>query len=229
MLICWNNFIIFLVFLTIYIVIDLLLGKYVNGKYYLLHFINNMIVVYYTYLDTIMIYVDYYTNILLDASEMPIIITVALHIYHIILYYKTLRFDDWLHHILMIFILIPLSIYLNAGILLNHGLFFLTGLPGGIDYLLLFLNRNKIVSKIFEKKINTSLNLWIRCPGCIAHTVLSFLCISLRYKTTIVSNFQLYLSFFAAFLVYWNGIYFLNQVVSNYAINQYLIDNKKNK
>ncbi len=227
MLICWNNFLIFLCFLMIYVIIDLLLGKYVKGKYYLLHFINNMIVVYYTYLDTIFIYVDYYNNILLDASEMPIIITVALHIYHIVLYYNSLRFDDWLHHILMIFILIPLSIYLDAGILLNHGLFFLTGLPGGIDYLLLFLNRNNFILKITEKRINTKLNLWIRCPGCIAHTVLSILCISLRCQIGVVTNIQLFLSFFAAFIVFWNGIYFLNQVVSNYAINQYLLDNKK--
>jgi hypothetical protein len=227
MLICWNNFFIFSVILFFYIIIDLLLGKYVKGKYYLLHFINNIIVVYYTYKDTILIYVDFNNYILNDGSEMPIIITVALHIYHIILYYNILRFDDWLHHILMIFILLPLSIYLDAGILLNHGLFFLTGLPGGIDYFLLFLNRNNIISKITEKKINTKLNLWIRCPGCISHTVLSILCISIRYKTEVVDQFQLFLSFFSAFLVYWNGIYFLNQVVSNYATNQYILNNNK--
>ena len=112
MFITIQNFIIFISALISYILIDFLLGDLIKGKYYFLHFINNMMVVYYTIFDVFNVYLD------LD-------------------YYNKLRFDDWLHHILMIFILAPLSVFLNAGCLINHALFFLTGLPGGIDYLLL--------------------------------------------------------------------------------------------
>ena len=53
-------------------------------------------------------------------------------------YYNKLKFDDYLHHGLMVFVALPLGIYLNSGSLLDHGYFYLTGPPGGINYLLLF-------------------------------------------------------------------------------------------
>jgi len=225
MLITIQNFIIFIVTLISYIIIDFLLGDLIKGKYYFLHFINNMMVVYFTIGDVFNVYIDldYYINIPLNFA--PLIITISLHLYHIILYYNKLRFDDWLHHILMIFILAPLSVFLKAGSLINHALFFLTGLPGGIDYLLLFLNRNHLISKIFEKKINCFLNLYIRCPGCIAHTVLGILTISKKIQNEHLNLFHIVLAFIACSITYWNGIYFMNQVVQNYAIHQY-INNK---
>ena len=43
------------------------------------------------------------------------------------------------HHILMIGIALPIGWFVDSKSLLGYSLFFTTGLPGGIDYFLLFL------------------------------------------------------------------------------------------
>ena len=63
-------------------------------------------------------------------------IIAALHIYHI-LAYQPLNAVDWTHHILMVVITLPLAYGMQPGPLLNHGAFFASGLPGGLDYLML--------------------------------------------------------------------------------------------
>ena len=51
----------------------------------------------------------------------------------IVVYLKKMRFDDWLHHIIMMFAF-PLAMATDPGSLLNHAMFYLTGLPGAINY-----------------------------------------------------------------------------------------------
>tara|TARA_B100001287_G_C22637790_1_gene508505 strand:- start:843 stop:1316 length:474 start_codon:yes stop_codon:yes gene_type:complete len=150
-------------------------------------------------------------------------LTFGLHIYHTIWYFKKLRFDDWMHHILSVGIALPLSMATHAGCLLGHSLFYLSGLPGMIDYFLLFLTRNKIIKRIVEKSINSNLNLWLRCPGCIAHSTLTLVGFNMLEDHQL-SAYGRNTSIITAIIVFWNGIYFMNQVVVNYA----LIVNKKN-
>ena len=214
----------FLIYLSIFILSDKILGNKVEGKYYLIHFINNFFITFYTYQNIIDCFSDVFNYSKYITNPQTILITIALHLYHVIVYFDKLRFDDWLHHILMIAIVIPLSIYLNVGSLLGLGLFFLTGLPGGIDYFLLFLVKNKIIDKLLEKKINTYLNIWVRCPGCIVHATMCAM-ILIKNKESL-SYISLFGGITCMSLIFWNGVYFMNQVVQNYAINLYL--NKKN-
>ena len=93
-------------------------------------------------------------------------------------------------------------------------LFFTTGLPGLIDYTLLFLQRNNIINKYFEKKVNTFLNLWIRAPGCIMNTMMIMMNIITNYNQ--LTNSELYSGIIMMSLVYWNGIYFMGQVLTDY-------------
>jgi len=213
----------FFLYLLIFIVSDKILGDKVEGKYYLIHFINNLFITFYTYPNVIDSFVDLFNYANYVTNPQTVIITVALHLYHVIVYFKKLRFDDWLHHILMIAIVIPISVSMNVGCLLGLGLFFITGLPGGIDYLLLFLVRNKIIDKLLEKKINTYLNIWIRCPGCIIHSTMSTM-VLLRIAPKL-SYLSLLGCFSCMAIIFWNGIYFMNQVVQNYAINNYIKNN----
>lgn len=186
----------------------------INGIYYLIHFINNMIITYLTYYDVILSYTDIINFDKHNTSLLPTVMTFSLHAYHTAIYYKKFRFDDWLHHILMCIVALPIAVLANGGILLNHSLFYLTGLPGGIDYFLLFLQRNNFINKITEKKINNYINLWLRCPGCIIHAGLTMVLYSLRGNefTYLQSCFAL----ITGLITYWNGIYFMNQVVVNY-------------
>lgn len=199
---------------------DYLMKKFnIEGRYYANHATANAVVVYNTFTHMLSSY-----NIMLPLSNLLSLYTAkyvvyGLHLYHIIIYNNKLRKDDWLHHILMIGVALPLTEFIPQNNIIGHCLFFTTGLPGMIDYFLLFLVRNNIIKKQTEKMINCKLNLWIRCPGCIMNVTLSIVSMMLYYN--MMSRNQLIFGSIILSTVYWNGIYFMNQVVSDY--NKYHI------
>lgn len=202
--------------------LDLYLNKYFKNNYYLLHSLSNIIITYYTINDVLLTYTDFHNSLYQPIDYLPIIITYSLHIYHIINYFQKLMFDDWLHHILMCGIALPIGTLSNSGRLLNHSLFYLTGPPGAINYLLLFLNRNGYIQKSTQKKYNYFLNLWIRAPGCIIHSSLTLIIAYQNYLTII----QLFSIIITNILTFWNGIYFMDKVVQDYALHKHYIKNK---
>ena len=205
----------FLFYCVFYIGIDYSLGERLKGKYYLIHSLNNLYVMYLTYNDLYVSYADLYNYNIYPKNIDATIITFSLHFYHLVYYFDKLRFNDWLHHILMIVFALPLSMVVNGGCLVGHSLFFTTGLPGCIDYFMLFLVRNKWMKRINEKKYNNYINLWIRSPGCTSHAVLTtIIMLNNKDNLTILEKLSGMLS---SLLVYWNGIYFMNQVVVNYS------------
>ena len=104
----------------------------------------------------------------------------------------------------------------HTGRLINYSLFFTTGLPGMIDYFLLFFVKNNKIDTMVEKKMNSWINLWIRCPGCTSHAVLTLLVYNIYNKTLLSSNFERCGYIFTAAITYWNGIYFMNKVIISY-------------
>lgn len=213
-----------LVYIMTFIGLDVLFEKkLLEGRYYLVHSICNSFIIYFTLSDVYATYFDFGNFYNYPMNYRAAMLTFGLHLYHTIWYFKKLRFDDWLHHILSVGIALPLSMATHAGSLLGHSLFYLTGLPGMIDYFLLFLNRNGLIKKNTEKQINCFLNLWIRCPGCITHSALTMVGFNML-DNGIITQYGKNTSIITALIVFWNGIYFMNQVVVNYAI----INNKKN-
>lgn len=187
----------------------------IEGRYYMNHFIGNMIIVYYTFNSMVLSYNNkalHVNNDLIDSSRN---IIYGIHLYHIVWYYNKLRFEDWLHHILMCGIALPLTLLFYHNNLIGHSFFFINGLPGGIDYLLLFMVRNNIIDRMIEKKVNLYINLWLRCPGCIS-TVSLIICEIVNTNTLLY--YQLVSSIIITCTIYWNGIYFMEKVVSNYAL-----------
>jgi hypothetical protein len=63
---------------------------------------------------------------------------IAFHLSHIVCEFRTLTAVDWGHHLLSSVGSGSLNIYYTYGPLLNFALFFATGLPGGIDYFLMY-------------------------------------------------------------------------------------------
>jgi hypothetical protein len=181
-----------------------------QGIYYLLHFFHNIIMVFLTFPDVVHTFTDFHNLETYPANMNAALLCKSLHLYHCICYWRKFRMDDWLHHILMIGIALPIGMYFDTTPFLGYSLFFTTGLPGGIDYLLLFLNRNGWVSKRTEKEVNTRLNVWIRSPGCISHA--AFVTAAMLSGETL-DFWKRGLGFFPAVLTYWNGQYFMNQVV----------------
>lgn len=185
-----------------------------KGRYYIVHSLANAAIVALSIQDVISIYKNPYAS--MDESTTALwssSITYSVHFYHFASYYKTFRFDDWLHHILMIFVALPLAGYFGSLKLLSHSLFYTTGLPGMIDYALLSLVRNNKIQRFTEKSVNRLLNIMIRCPGCVIHSYLTLLLV--QEVTTPVEQ---YIGVITGLLVYWNGVYFMDQVVGNYYI-----------
>jgi hypothetical protein len=201
---------------------DILLN-YTNlqGIYYLIHTFHNALIVYSTYNDVLISFTD-----LQNISSYPInyeatSLVFALHFYHIIRYWNKLNFEDWLHHITMIFIALPLAIALEAGPFLGFSLFFTTGLPGGINYFFLFLVRNGWMPRLTEKGINHTIQVWIRSPGCVGQAM-----ISLAYIFSFDTSLWMKLfGSLSSLLVLWNGQYFMDRVVSNWAIENFVAKN----
>lgn len=184
---------------------------HLEGIYYAVHSIHNAIIVYSTLPEVVVSLTDLPAAIHRPVNLFALQICAALHIYHILYYYKKFRFDDWLHHILMIGIALPIGGIVPSGTMLGFSLFFTTGLPGGVDYALLFLTRNLWLNRETEKRINTWLNVWIRSPGCVAQATLSI--VALNMNAAVLSTAEWYSGLVAGLLNYWNGQYFMQQVV----------------
>ena len=118
----------------------------------------------------------------------------------------------------------PIGVYLPSSTLLGFSLFFTTGLPGGIDYFLLFLVRNNMLNPLIEKRINTWLNVWIRSAGCAAHAafVIAYT-YNQQSQNQLENNLKFYASIVTACLTYWNGQYFMERIVSDYARRTFVV------
>jgi hypothetical protein len=197
--------------------IDKILSDYtrLEGIYYLIHSLHNAAIVYLTGTEVVNSLTNF--NYIQNSPQniLALELVFALHCYHIIRYWQKLRYDDWLHHILMIGIALPIGWATESHSLLGYNLFFTTGLPGGIDYVLLFLVRNGLMQKEIEKNVNAYINTWIRSPGCISHATLTIL-----FMSTTIEHFSInwWGGMIVATLTFWNGQYFMRQVVENNAL-----------
>ncbi len=200
--------------------IDYILQKFkIEGRFHFNHMICNSMVVYNTFSSMLL---SYNISSVINQEQLSSLYTAkviiySLHLYHTLLYYRYLRRDDWIHHILMIGVVLPLTEIVPQNHIISHGLFFTTGLPGLIIQFLLFLNRNNIINKYIEKRINAFVHLWIRAPGCIMNNCMSLMAVY-NYQLT---NYQLYGGIIIGSLVFWNGVYFMGQVVSDYTRHIY--------
>ena len=174
-----------------------------NKPYYAVHVIHNLAIVALTAPDVI----DAFNFVESDINWIAIILCYALHIYHIIDYHTVFRFDDWIHHGLMLGLVLPAGCISvpNVGALIGANLFFTTGLPGAISYGLLFAERNTLITRPRTQAINKVVHLWIRAPGCVAQATLAVV-----YMLNMDSPIFFYV---IPALTAWNGLYFMEQAI----------------
>jgi len=211
----------FLVSLSSFLVLDTLLNAFqIQGVYYFVHAFHNALVVYSTYGEVISTFTDFDNVGNSPSNYYAAELVFALHMYHCIRYWRKFRMDDWLHHILMVVVALPIGITVPSGKLLGFSLFFTTGLPGGIDYFLLFLTRNGLLRRELEKKVNTFLSTWVRAPGCVAQAALTFAYSGMHNSVVVQNSLYIFLAYLTAFLNYWNGMYFGAQVIYDAGMRQ---------
>jgi hypothetical protein len=145
------------------------------------------------------------------ASKWPVIITNSLHLYHCLAF--SLSADELFHHALFIPTIGAMGQYFSWGALQGAIGTQLSGLPGGIDYLMLVLVKHNRVNVMAQKRLSASLNVYLRGPII---TILSFILLqSYLYKrTTVPLAFGLLVMGTAAF----NALYYTKQSVANFAL-----------
>lgn len=142
------------------------------------------------------------------TSSNSYAVVAAGHLYHMFAF-KNLKYMDWLHHITMIFITLPWTVYWMP----NKGAVFaiagLSGLPGGIDYVLCLLAKLEKISWNMEKKWNNVIQVWIRTP---------WLLFSCAWGWAFLMAGQAHCATAISFVfVFWNACFFMNDTLrSNY-------------
>lgn len=192
-------------------VIDsIIASERLHKPYYGVHVVHNLLIVSLTAPDVWNSFARFNTLHHYAPNNPATILCYALHLYHVMYYWRAFRFDDWLHHGLMVGVALPLAQQLRAGPLLGANLFFTTGLPGAISYGLLFANRNDWIDSLTTKRWNAATNLWIRAPGCIVQATLALLTIFTMQR---VYTDQMIATVLIAALTAWNGLYFMQQSI----------------
>jgi hypothetical protein len=131
-----------------------------------------------------------------------------------VFYWKTIAFDEKVHHFILVFLLIPLTWIYYTNIC-DFAMFFMTGLPGGITYLLLFLKNLGLIETKTEKKISKHLNMWIRAPGCVITSYIIYLnYINGSFSSdNFMNKLAVGLSIVGSL---WNGMYFASTIIESY-------------
>lgn len=148
------------------------------------------------------------TGFNLNAS----IIVMALHLYHLLMF-KIKKGDILMHHIVMMLVLlIPFWNEHNNTFLMftDYSLFFLCGLPGGIDYYLMHMCYTGKIQKTMEKYINTLLNAYIRAPGILYGAFYIYR----RYMNHHHIPFSYMIAVLLTFM--WNAQHFFKEVAISY-------------
>lgn len=107
------------------------------------------------------------TSIFGTGTNFPLVMIIAVHVYHMVIF-DDLSSADYFHHLMFIPTMgIPGMLY-KWGPAQSFLCFFISGLPGGIDYAALALNKmGWINDRSLIKKIGALQNSWIRWPGII--------------------------------------------------------------
>lgn len=187
--------------------------------YYAVHTLHNAAIVALTASDVR----DSFLQLPMPMNWTAVQLCYALHLYHTALYWRTFRYDDWLHHITMMVVALPLGCATGtavgvgtaagvgtAGPLIGFSLFFTTGLPGGVSYAALWAERNGWIGRAAEKNTNRLMNVWIRAPGCVAQAALT---VASVLSQPAIPQWQVVIGCVDAAFVAWNGLYFMQQAV----------------
>jgi hypothetical protein len=213
-----ENILIFLIsFCFMYLIKNTFLKNYnFTVAYFMLHFIINFIITCMCLPYFLTLFKDpngidsEYTEYMYIQYTFPILN--ALHSYHLYNSYKNINYDEVIHHIIT-YVFWILNIHLNHPIY-YVGLIWLSGVPGGITYLMLFLQNLKIITSLQEKYYSMMINFWIRGPGCIIYSTLLYDRMIYMYDGELCPIHI----FIIGFLMI-NGIHFTTTIVDSYYRN----------
>jgi hypothetical protein len=184
-----------------------------SARWFVIHAIANFFVVVKSYQDVLRVIMDPSVAMMGHYSFAPMFYVTFIHVHHLAAF-DDLRFEDFMHHLIFVGIFFWMAVSEKWGPVQNVILFFMSGLPGGIDYVLLALVKLEQIEYGVEKIVNARLNIWIRGPGLVY-------CAILLFQALISGNHMLKTPYYSAVpiivLVFVNAQFYTNQAVTSTA------------
>jgi len=148
----------------------------------------------------------------------------AIHVYHM-LRYSGLSAADWFHHLAFIpFNQLALHWPSLSGAWAAWGFkwgpvvhaqdFFVCGLPGGLDYLMLALVKEGRMAKTQHKHYQAKVNVWMRAPGIIATCAIHLFGLMRVWSAPGTPASAKVIGVLDVVLIGWNGLYYMERVVA---------------
>ena len=185
-------------------------------RWFILHSFTNLIIIITSFMDMKNLLINPLHQESTLLTNYPRILTIGLHCYHLMAF--KIEIIDYIHHILMIGALSS-TYYYSDLVMTNYFLFFMTGLTGMFDYMMLALVKLNIMNRIKEKQINSILNNYIRYPLIMnGVSALYFRYINNIYEYS-EKSYNIYGFILLMAIFFWNGSYFNYRVVHNYGMN----------
>ena len=136
--------------------------------------------------------------------------------------------DDLFHHLLFVPVIGGIHFVYPWGASGNILAFFISGIPGGIDYFLLWGVKAGRLSAYSEKRLNCSINTWLRSPGILSFNFLVLFCWLKPYPGTPDADIMPGWLFAICFAVIgFNAQYYAQRVIGNYYIRKAQDYNKR--
>lgn len=192
-------------------ILDVILRRVLGHKarWFQLHAVINTIITYISLSEVYDILCNPYNAFEQSSNRFGLILGFTLHLYHMIFF--NLTFMDKCHHISSAFICIPLTMLLNCKIISWH-LFIGTGLPGGLDYVMLTLVKHSKLESLKEKKYNSLINAYIRGPFGVIGSFLTYMR-SIRLEP---GSFKQYSGYIVSVISFLNCTFFAKLAIENY-------------
>lgn len=121
---------------------------------------------------------------------------------------------DYFHHLLFIPLLGFPGQVLRWGAVEPAGAIFISGLPGGVSYFLLGLQKMGLCKPVVEKRITANMNAWIRLPGILINSFIVYQALLYGRHTL-----PLWAPLLHVILPPYNGILYGKQSIANYAVH----------
>ena len=132
----------------------------------------------------------------------------ALHIYHPIMFKTGVM--DWIHHV-PVYILNTLTFSIPCGDFIHLQGLVMTGIPGGLDYLLQVVEGEGKLSRARYKELCSSINVWVRAPfGALS----SYVCLcGLYHGWAAATGWQAFVMAGLGLHALWNPPFFGRQAI----------------
>lgn len=223
-------------------VCDVVYARRTKARWFALHVIANAWIALLTLPDVWFIVSDPITALKTKTTNhWPTSLVFSVHVYHM-LFFRNLYFIDWLHHLLMVVVGAPVLITGEQGPLMNFNHFFMCGIPGGLDYAMLFAVKHGWMSPLREKQYNSSINVWFRAPFLIIAATFAYIQNFIQDGVPTVRarrppppalaaahsppsppppQWILVTRAFLMVLACWNALFFMERVVGNFHVSMY--------